>query len=33
MSTIEKSGRLLNRLPHIYEIDKMLEFCGKYEHI
>lgn len=24
---------LINELPHIYELEDMMEFCKKYEHL
>ncbi|WP_051209333.1 radical SAM protein [Butyrivibrio sp. WCD3002] len=33
MSTIARNKHWINRLPHIFEIDDLMEFCKKYEHI
>lgn len=33
MSTIARNKHWINRLPHIYELDDLLDFCGKYSHL
>ena len=33
MSTIARNSEWINRLPHIYEIDDLMEFCCKYSHL
>lgn len=33
MSTIVRNKHWINRLPHIYEIDDLVNFCNKYQHI
>ena len=33
MSTIARNKHWINRLPHIYEIDDLLDFCRKNKHV
>lgn len=32
-TTIKRNKHWINRLPHIYELDDLLDFCGKHERI
>lgn len=33
MSTIKRNKHWINRLPHIYEIDDLMNFCREHQHI
>ncbi len=33
MSTISRNKHWINRLPHIYEIDDLMDFCKRYNHL